>query len=316
MNIVTRQPLVSVIVPNYNHYGYLKERLDSVYHQTYPNFEVILLDDCSTDNSVTILETYKSNPTTKQFVVNNHNSGSTFKQWRKGVSLCSGEYIWIAESDDSASPYFIEKMIHAVTADNTSMVFCSNHIIDSDGKVLQDFGVNFTEPFYNGDSFIKKHLYTDCDIRNVSGVIFKKECLEKALGTDIENFALTGDWLVYVRVALQGRVVFLNEYLNHFRRHLLTVRSRSIAEGKWLTEGILVQAEIEKHLDISMELRLHLSNVLYRRFVKYLNQFDQKYQFKIFQKISSRLTFFQLFKTAYYLLRQKLRFKKQLIFLF
>ena len=93
-------PLVSVIVPNYNHARYLEQRLDSVFGQTYPNFEVIILDDSSTDNSLEIINRYKYNPHLSQIVVNKTNSGSVFKQWAKGLSLAKGEWIWIAESDD------------------------------------------------------------------------------------------------------------------------------------------------------------------------------------------------------------------------
>ena len=78
-------PLVSVIIPNYNHARYLKQRLDSVFNQTYQNFEVIFLDDCSTDNSLEIIEQYKDNPHLKQVVVNETNSESLYVQWRKGL---------------------------------------------------------------------------------------------------------------------------------------------------------------------------------------------------------------------------------------
>ena len=82
-------PLVSVIIPNYNHAQYLEQRLDSVFNQTYQNFEVIFLDDCSTDNSLEVIEKYKGNPHLSRIVVNETNSGSPFKQWDKGIGLGS-----------------------------------------------------------------------------------------------------------------------------------------------------------------------------------------------------------------------------------
>ena len=81
---MTNTPLVSIIIPNYNHARYLKQRLESIFNQTYQNFEVIFLDDCSTDNSSDIIEQYKDNPHLSQIVVNETNSGSPFKQWNKG----------------------------------------------------------------------------------------------------------------------------------------------------------------------------------------------------------------------------------------
>lgn len=83
-----KKPLVSVIVPNYNHASYLKERLDSIYQQTYQNIEVILLDDFSSDNSVEILKQYaKKYPHKTRLVVNEQNSGRVFRQWNKGLAL-------------------------------------------------------------------------------------------------------------------------------------------------------------------------------------------------------------------------------------
>ena len=102
------KPLVSIIVPNFNHAAFLAQRLESIYNQTFSSFEVILLDDASTDNSIEILNLYKNHPKTAHFIINTINSGSPFKQWQKGVELAKGELIWIAESDDYAAINFLE----------------------------------------------------------------------------------------------------------------------------------------------------------------------------------------------------------------
>ncbi len=91
---------VSVILPNYNHSKYLKQRIDSILNQTFQDFELILLDDNSPDDSVDIIESYRDHKRVSHIHLNKENSGSTFKQWERGFSLAKGEYIWIAESDD------------------------------------------------------------------------------------------------------------------------------------------------------------------------------------------------------------------------
>jgi cellulose synthase/poly-beta-1,6-N-acetylglucosamine synthase-like glycosyltransferase len=91
-------PKVSVIIPNYNHARYLRQRIESVVGQTYQDFEVILLDDCSTDESRSIIDEYARDPRVR-IEFNQKNSGNTFKQWNKGVKLARGEYVWVAESD-------------------------------------------------------------------------------------------------------------------------------------------------------------------------------------------------------------------------
>ena len=110
MRIGSPPATVSVIVPNYNHARYLRKRIDSILWQAYQDFELLLLDDCSTDSSREILTTYANNPKVR-LEYNAQNSGSVFKQWNKGVRLTGGRYIWIAESDDFSDPEFLARLV-------------------------------------------------------------------------------------------------------------------------------------------------------------------------------------------------------------
>lgn len=104
------RPRVTVIVPNYNHGRFLRQRLDSIYNQTYRNFDVILLDDCSSDESREILKDYGTtyNGNTRLYF-NDNNSGLVFGQWKKGIEMADGDLVWIAESDDFCETTFLEK---------------------------------------------------------------------------------------------------------------------------------------------------------------------------------------------------------------
>src|ERR1700722_8508136 len=88
-------PKVSVIIPSYNHARFLRQRIDTVLQQTFQDFEVILLDDCSPDNSPEIISSYVGDSRVR-IEFNAINSGSTFKQWNKGVRMARGDYVWIA----------------------------------------------------------------------------------------------------------------------------------------------------------------------------------------------------------------------------
>ncbi|TXN72117.1 glycosyltransferase family 2 protein, partial [Methylobacterium sp. WL8] len=128
-------PKVSIIVPNFNHAPYLNERLKSIYDQTYKNFEVILLDDCSYDESAKILtkfaNTHKNN--TRLFI-NKKNSGGVFNQWKKGFSLAIGELIWIAESDDYCSSDFLSELVKFFRNNAVRMAFCRTDFVQSDTR--------------------------------------------------------------------------------------------------------------------------------------------------------------------------------------
>jgi glycosyltransferase involved in cell wall biosynthesis len=102
-------PKVSVIVPNYNHSQFLSERLDSIINQTYKDFELIILDDASTDNSIDVINQYLNKyPELIRFQPSTNNSGSPFVQWDNGIKLAKGEFVWIAESDDVAPTKLFE----------------------------------------------------------------------------------------------------------------------------------------------------------------------------------------------------------------
>ena len=87
---------VSVIIPNNNYENFIEERIDSVLKQTYPIYELIILDDCSIDNSVkkimSVMEKYEGIIKYK-IVVNKENSKSVFSQWQKGFKESNGDYI-------------------------------------------------------------------------------------------------------------------------------------------------------------------------------------------------------------------------------
>src|SRR6202043_2352137 len=112
---------------------YLRQRVESVLGQTYQDFEVILLDDCSTDESQSILREYAADPRVRM-EFNEKNSGSTFKQWNKGVRLARGEYVWIAESDDYAEPRLLERLVAVLDADPAvTLAYCQSwRILDDD----------------------------------------------------------------------------------------------------------------------------------------------------------------------------------------
>lgn len=88
-----RNSFFSVIIPNYNHAPYLHERIDSVLNQTFKDFEVILLDDKSQDDSCCILRSYENNPHVSHIVLNEQNSGSTFKHGTN-VLICQEDNIY------------------------------------------------------------------------------------------------------------------------------------------------------------------------------------------------------------------------------
>ena len=115
-------PLVSVIIPNYNHAKYLRQRINCILQQTYKNIEIIILDDKSTDNSIDVIKEYESNPFVCKIVLNEQNSGSTFIQWNKGFSLAKGDLIWISESDDFCENTLLQTLVKEIMKDEKNVL--------------------------------------------------------------------------------------------------------------------------------------------------------------------------------------------------
>ncbi|MFN8437139.1 MAG: glycosyltransferase family A protein [Cytophagales bacterium] len=235
--------MVSVIIPNYNHAKYLKQRIDSVLNQTYQDFEVIILDDCSTDNSREVIESYRGQEKISHIVYNEQNSGSTFKQWDKGFTLAKGEYIWIAESDDVAELDFLKTCLISLQKDEQlSMVSVNSQIIDAEGKVLQNgYGLKCYEfegsqdyHIHNGLNLIEAYMIHNNVISNASGVLFRKD-IAMSLDQCFKSYKLNGDWLFWMLLMKDHKVALTRTVHNKFRKHIDTVRnnvdySKSIIE--------------------------------------------------------------------------------------
>lgn len=233
---------VSIIVPNYNHSRFLKKRLDSILNQSYQNFEVIILDDFSPDNSRDIIETYIHHPRITKTIYNSRNSGSTFYQWNKGIELATGELVWIAESDDTADPKLLEILVKPFEENkNLVLAYCqSNRMNDNDeitGTWLdwtdpldqeQNFKNNF---FMNGQDYIEKYLIHKNTVPNASAVIFKKEVYQ-SLGGAIPELKTTGDWEVWLKILSVGDLFYYALPLNNFRYHNNSVIAKFSAASK------------------------------------------------------------------------------------
>lgn len=235
-------PLISVIVPSYNHATYLKQRLDSIFNQTYTNFEVILLDDCSTDTSREILSTYSKNSKVSHCVFNNINSGSTFAQWNKGVALAKGDYIWVAESDDFCDPNFLETVLQPLLQNkDVALSYCQSHRVNSNGDVTGNW-ITHTSMFQpnpleqdfvkDGNVFIQNYLIHKNVIPNASAVLIRKTYLQKIMPLVFKPFMkYNADWFYYVQLLCNKKIAFVAKSLNSFRYHETSVIAKADGES-------------------------------------------------------------------------------------
>ncbi|WP_178989000.1 glycosyltransferase family 2 protein [Winogradskyella schleiferi] len=216
---------VSVIIPNFNHCDYLHQRIDSVLNQTYQDFEVILLDDVSKDQSVRILETYRDHPKIAHIVINKNNSGSPFGMWQKGFDLSKGDLIWIAESDDWADARFLETLVPKFENNDVVVAHCISNNYYMKTKVTKinswwtTFNVNLWDSDFveNGKRMLSNYGKYKCPVINVSSALIRKRVL-KTIEIPIQ-YKYCGDWWFWVQVFDQGDVAYTAKALNFIRVH-------------------------------------------------------------------------------------------------
>lgn len=260
-------PFISVIVPNYNHATFLDERFQSILNQTYQNFELIILDDKSTDNSLEIINKYKDNQHVTHVVVNEINSGSPFKQWNKGLQLAKGDLVWIAESDDSCNNTFLNELVRYFENDSLSLVFCHSKMINCDGDYLPNpFQNSLSESFVmQGKQFIVQYLLNSNVIENASSVLFTKKASED-VNKDFIYYFGAGDWLFWIEIARRGYVGYLNKELNYFRWHgnNTTIKKNTSGENEFEVKKIydyLLNQHIISHSEFNSIRRAKLYSI-------------------------------------------------------
>ena len=261
-------PLVSVIIPNYNHAPFLRQRIESVLDQTFRDFEVIILDDNSQDDSRSIIESYRGHEKVSHIILNEFNSGSTFLQWKKGFDLAAGALLWIAESDDWCEPNFLETLVKPFETDpQMALALLHSVWVNDDGSIMRISKAGKLESTMPGALFVTKHMLEWNEVYNASMCIFKKSLLE-FVPPQYQDFKFCGDWFFWIRIAAQGNVYISGRVLNYFRKHQANV------SGSALNNGLLYY-EYFKLADFFLQWQLadevSYKKLLHKKFLYFLN---------------------------------------------
>lgn len=271
-------PLVSVIIPNYNHAKFLEQRIESVLSQTYINFEVILLDDKSTDESLKIIRRYNQHLSVKAVIVNTENSGSVFKQWVKGINLAKGKYLWIAESDDYAHQNFLGETVKLLEKfQNAGLVFTDSYNVDGEdnftGKVSlrHDLISSIEEDFYQFEDKTKMPCFfiDDMLILNASAVLFNLKKFKETVDLlELESFKNNGDQFSYISLFLKHEIIYCNKPLSYRRIHRNNTTAVNFLNGTIYMERIRIINYFFPVLNNFSSSKVSFNNYLKQNFIK------------------------------------------------
>lgn len=256
---------VSVVIPNYNYANYIEERINSILEQTYPIYELIILDDKSTDNSVDVIKKIIKKIDKKikvKLIVNDENSGNVFKQWQKAFKESSGDYLWICEADDLCNKYFLNVAMQGFDDDKVILSYTESKEIDQDGKIVANDFRHYTDTYniklwnnsfiIDGKEFLDKSLAINNSIVNVSGVVFKKD---KNIPVDeylvgAQDYKLSGDWYFYCKYLLHGYIAYSSDSLNYHRIHKSSITTKTDNKLKY-EEISSIQKVVTESINVS-----------------------------------------------------------------
>jgi len=208
-------PEISVIIPTYNHSRFIKEAIDSVLGQSYNDFELIVVDDGSTDDTKAIAISYGDK--IKYFYQGNKGRGAARN---KGVSLASGEYIAFLDSDDIWFPEKLEKqMAYIKNNDFEGLLHSKVVIVDENKKQLAKDTKN-VELAYNQiykDGYTYVNLLKSCCLF-LSCAVFPRPLFKKT-GLFNERYVLLEDFDFILRLVKIAPIKLLDEKLVYYRKH-------------------------------------------------------------------------------------------------
>lgn len=285
---------VSVIIPNYNHASYLKQRIYSILNQTFQDYELIILDDCSTDASREIIEQYRGNPKITQIIYNEQNSGGLFKQWIKGIENAKGEYIWIAESDDYAAENFLAETLKVIEQDTAvGMVFTNTNTVDNYGAFLWTAEVNKTDRYTELSKFqdtidnenVSQFLVSDMIIANASSVLFRKSALQTLNFEILKKFINTGDRFVYLGIALHSKLKYIRQPLNFMRWHDDNTTKKSFANGNIHRDRLRVLNYYYNELCCSDFNKKNMTDFYKRNYLSFIHYGDYRNNIELLKKL-------------------------------
>lgn len=219
-----KEPLVSIALCTYNGERYLAKQLDSLLAQDYPNLEIIIVDDCSTDKTLMLLEAYKVQNRHLTIVKNTQNIGFN-ANFKKAMDHCNGSYIAIADQDDIWHPKKISTMVNAIGS-NLLLYHNSTYIDERGGKL--------------GTSTLSHHRFVK---GNCSSQLWYYNCvsghaclLHRSLLTLSSPFPahFYYDWWLAYTAACTAKISYLNAELVEHRLHSESSTQKDTAQGRAL----------------------------------------------------------------------------------
>lgn len=293
-------PEVTVIIPSFNYRDYIEQALESVFNQTFKNYEVIVVDDGSEDGSYEFLKTqYAAQGRIKLICHENHRNLGLGKSLELGLSEATGNWVAILECDDIWEPNCLERRVAAVQK-SASILFCSNKIrilrMDEASGWLDDYVYRVqsklslrqkgktTRGFKVGNEIYYENLFP-----TFSCMFFKKDALKKLnFNSPVISWL---DWYLYIQLAKAGDCCFLDEPLTLWRIHKGSQNSKN-GVRRYLSDFYKFRKAIFKQITEDRESEVNLSSRFFPFFL------IESIRYRLIEQ-GKQVGFFNLFKQVF-----------------
>jgi glycosyltransferase involved in cell wall biosynthesis len=229
-------PKISVLMNCFNGQKYLEETIQSVFNQTFNDWEIIFIDNCSTDNSANIAKSYGNK--IQYFKTDKNIPLGAARNF--GLEKCKGEFIAFLDTDDIWFPTILEELLNTIESGEYGLVYAGQIEINSNGEVIGE-----TIPVYKKGNIFKE-LLLQFDIPIVTTMIKKSILLENNLNFDM-NVSASEEYCLFMQLSVNNQYIVVPKALVKYRIHSDALTNKSIS--KWATERRYTLNKILKEND-------------------------------------------------------------------
>lgn len=271
-------PPVSVVMPTYNGARFILEALESVFSQTHPLEEVIVVDDGSTDNTRDLLEPLANRVT---YVVQDNAGPGAARN--RGVRLARGDWIAFLDSDDCWEADHVSRLLEKARENpDAAMVYCGKRWVDVQGNLMEDIPVQKTFP----SGWIFNDLFQANYVSSTSVVVVKRQAFLDVGGFDERFRSIAEDYDLWMRISAVAPVVGVPAYTVRYRRHdsnlthqtvkqIMAVREVLKKAGSLLKQGGVDRRNHPERIDLRKRMRVFYSEAVVGLF--FLGAYEEVY---------------------------------------
>lgn len=221
----TVKPKVSVIVPVYNVEKYVGKCMESLVNQTLKDIEIICVDDCSTDGSLSIIESYAKKDKRIKIVKHKKNSGRSASR-NTGIKSSQAPYIMCCDSDDFYSPTMCEELFNAIEKSGADIAMCGMNIIYETDQELKSSDDEYYKVKHTGTKPVTHSLTDSCDV-SVCNKIFKRSIIDVYSIKFPNGLNYEDAYWFFVYMLWAKHATFVNKKLYNYIRHTGSIMNQT-----------------------------------------------------------------------------------------